>query len=65
MLTEVKFFLQKEIRRNCFAHGKVMKKNKTKQKNNNNNNSNRKMTKINVCKSHFKNDQEFYLGIDG
>ena len=33
MLTEVKFFLQKEIRRSCFAHGKVMKKkqNKTKQ----------------------------------
>ena len=65
MLTEVKFFLQKEIRRSCFAHGKVMKtKQNNKKKNNNNNNSNRKMTKINVCKSHLKNDQEFYLGID-
>ena len=35
-----------------------------KKKQKNNNNSNRKMTKINVCKSHLKNDQEFYLGID-
>lgn len=43
---------------------KSWKQKKTKQQKKNNNNSNRKMTKINVCKSHLKNDQEFYLGID-
>ena len=32
MLTEVKFFLQKEIRRSRFAHGKVMKKKRNKTK---------------------------------